>query len=162
MDPREEMRDLKKNPLPTIVIVDPFTAVWHLDGQIAAMQAEIALLQEKRTEALNYALDNAIEEDEQCKLVVKSTVSTPNQVIDVDKIQKDLPKVYERIWDLKRSEAKAELEKFGEKVEENKAKITLSQKLVEPAMKAEGHKLEEVLIPGGPDKISYTYEVKKK
>ena len=159
MDYKEEQQSLREDPLPIIVYVDPLTTVYNLDAQISTMQEEIEKLQEKRTEAMTYALDNAIEEDGNCKLVATKHVSTPNRVINVAKIQKELPEVYERIWDLKRSEAKAELDKYGAKVEDNKAKITLSQKLVEPALKAEGHKLDEVLIPGGPKKESYTYEV---
>ncbi|MDD3135037.1 MAG: hypothetical protein PHF64_00915 [Methanoregula sp.] len=156
---QEEVLDLVQNPLPQIVIVEPLTRVWNIDQEIEALQKQIDTLTEQRQEALDYALDNAIEEDAACRLVAEKHVSTPNRKIDSAKIKTDLPKVYARIWELKRSEAKAEYEKFGEKVEDNKAKIALSQEIVGSAMKAEGHKLEEVLIPGGISTISYTYRV---
>ena len=159
MEAREEARDLMQNPLPAIAIIDPLTRVWDIDGQIAAKGREIEALQEQRTEALNYALDNAIEEDTTCKLVAEKHVSTPNQKIDIVKIKTDMPKVWERIWEMKRSEAKVVLDKFGTKVEENKADLAPSQKILEPALKAEGHALKEVLIPGGLPTVSYTYTV---
>ena len=159
MNAREEALDMAQNPLPPVVILEPLTRVWDIDKQIAAKEKEIEALQEQRNEALNYALDNAIEEDAACKLVAEKHVSTPNQIINTEKIKTELPKVYFRIWELKRSQAKAELDKFGAKVEENKVDLKLSQKLVEPALKAEGHKLEEVLIPGGLPTVSYTYRV---
>jgi len=158
-DRREEARDLAQNPLPPLVIVDPLTRVWDLDKQIAERQREIEELTEQRKEAMNYALDNAIEEDSTCKLVVKKTVSTPNQKIDVAKIKTEMPKVWERIWELKRSEAKAVFDKFGTKIEENKVDLALSQKILEPALKAEGHALKEVLIPGGLPTTTYDYSV---
>jgi hypothetical protein len=71
----------------------------------------------------------------------------------------ELPKVYARIWELRRSEAKADFEKFGEKVEDNKVDLGITQKIVEPALKAEGHTLKEVLIPGGLPTTVYDYSV---
>lgn len=159
MEAREEARDLIANPLPQITIPDPLTRVWNIDKQITALQEQIERLSEQRTAAMEYALDNAIEEDSKCKLVAKKTVSTPNRVLNVEKIQKEFPAVYARIWDLKRSEVKAELDKFGERVEDNTVNLKISQKVAEPALKAEGHKLEEVLESGGPSVVSFSYSV---
>jgi len=159
MDAREEQQSLLENPIPQVIIVEPLTRVWNIDKEIVSLQEQIERLTEQRTEAMEYALDNAIEEDGKCKLVSTKHTSTPNRVINVDMIQKDMPKVYERIWDLKRSEVRAELDKFGTTVKDNTVNLKISQKIAEPALKAEGHKLEEVLESGGPDKVSYTYEV---
>jgi len=162
MEPLEEALDLIANPLPLVVIVDPLTRVWELDKQIAERQKQIEELTEQREEAMNYALDNAIEEDTTCKLVAEKHTSTPNQKIDITKIKTEMPKVWERVWELKRSEAKAAFDKFGAKIEENTVDLAPSQKILEPALKAEGHALKEVLIPGGLPKISYTYAVVRK
>lgn len=159
MDPREEAANLKEDPLPPVVIIDPLTRVWDFDKKIVLLQQEIEKLSEQRKEAMDYALDNCIEEDRTCKLVITKTVSTPNQKIDVVKIKAEMPEVYERIWELKRSEVKAELDKFGTKFEENKVDLALSQKILEPALKAEGHALKEVLIPGGLPITTYNYSV---
>lgn len=159
MEARAEARDLAQNPLPQIAIVDPLTRVWNIDKQIASYQEEIERLTEQREAALTYALDNCIDEDSVCKLVAKKSVSTPNRVINVEKIQKELPKVYERIWESKRSEVAAELDKFGKTVEENTVKLKISQKVAEPALKAEGHKLDEVLESGGEPVVTFTYAV---
>lgn len=162
MNAIEEARDLKANPLPQIVMLDPLTHVWNLDKQITALQEQIELLSEQRKEAMEYALDNSIGEDSECKLVAKKTVTTPNRVLNVEKLQKEIPAAYKRIWQQKRDEVKADLDKFGEKVEDNTVNLKISQKLAEPALKAEGHKLEEVLESGGPAIVTFTYGVERK
>lgn len=167
MDPRAEMKDMESNPLPLVIPegVDETALLTHvlcLEEEINELQQQIEMKSEQRSAFMKHIVETGILEDRLCKLVTEKHTSTPNRVINLDKIKKDFKKVYERLWQLKKDEAQADLDKFGKTVDENKVKMKLNQKIVEAEMKAEGHKLEEVLDSGGLPTVTYTYSVVRK
>ena len=167
MDAREEAQDLAVNPLPLVIPagVDTKALLTHalcLEEEIKDLQKQIEEKSEEKAAVLKHIVDNNIIEDSLCKLVTEKHTSLPNRVINIDKIQKNYPEVYKRIWKQKRDEIEADLDKFGLTVDKNKVNLKPNQKIVESAMKAEGHKLEEVLEPGGPATVTYTYSVVRK
>jgi len=122
MDPLEEARDLKANPLPPVVIMDPLAEVWCLDGQIAALQEEISSLTQKRTEALDYAVQNHITEDGKYRLDVKSRKT---RALDVARFREAFPEEYMIVCDIERREKEEALNHLGERIN-----LTLVDKLV--------------------------------
>jgi uncharacterized small protein (DUF1192 family) len=129
MNPLEEIRDLKANPLPSVVIIDPLTEVWCLEGQIAALQEEISRLMEKRTEALNYAVQNRIVEDELHRLDMKVRKT---RTLDVARFRAVFPEEYMMACDIERKEKEEALNHLGERIN-----LTLVDRLVKkPVLEA--------------------------
>ena len=129
MDPLEEARDLKANPLPPVVIIDPLARVWCLDGQITALQEEIAELSRQRTEALDYAVANGIQEDTRCRLDKKVKRF---RSLDIARFRQTFPEEYMIACDIERKEKEEALNHLGEKIN-----LTLVDRLVKkPALEA--------------------------
>ena len=129
MDPLEEARDLMINPLPSIVIIDPLARVWCLDGQITALQEEIADLTRQRTEALDYAVANNIQEDARCRLDKKIKKF---RTLDIPRFRQAFPEEYMIACDIERKEKEEALNHIGEKIN-----ITLVDRLVKkPVLEA--------------------------
>ena len=127
--PLEEARDLKANPLPSVVIVDPLTRVWSLDSQIAALQEQIQTLVQDRTEALDYALKNNIREDARCQLTEKRRKT---RMLDVARFREVFPEEYMIACDIERKEKEEALNHLGERIN-----LTLIDKLVKkPVLEA--------------------------
>lgn len=122
MNPLEEIQDLKANPLPSVVIIDPLTEVWCLDGQIADLQEEISRLMEKRTEALDYAVQNHITEDPLHRLDVKVRKT---RTLDIARFRAVFPEEYMIACDIERKEKEEALNHLGERIN-----LTLVDRLV--------------------------------
>lgn len=127
MNAREEAQDLMSNPLPTVVIMDPLTRVWDLDGKIEALQEEIHQLQVERMLALDYAIKEQIAEDVHCRLDVK-TSTRKTRTLDIGKFREVFPEEYMIACDIERKDKEAALEHIGEWIN-----ITLVDKLVKKA-----------------------------
>ena len=129
MEPLEEARDLKANPLPSVVIVDPLTRVWDLDSEIAFLRGKIELLTEQRTEALDYALKNNIREDARYQLTEKVRKT---RTLDVARFREVFPEEYMIACDIERKEKEEALNHLGERIN-----LTLIDKLVKkPVLEA--------------------------
>ena len=122
MNAREEAQDLALNPLPTVVIVDPLTRVWNLDGKIEALQEEIHQLQVERMLALDYAIKEQIVEDENCRLDMKTRKT---RTLDIARFRDVFPEEYMIACDIERKDKEEALNHIGEKIP-----ITLVDKLV--------------------------------
>jgi hypothetical protein len=122
MNPLEEIQDLKANPLPSVVIIDPLTEVWCLDGQIADLQEEISRLMEKRTEALDYAVQNHITEDLLHRLDVKVRKI---RTLDIARFRAVFPEEFMIACDIERKEKEEALNHLGERIN-----LTLVDRLV--------------------------------
>jgi hypothetical protein len=114
MDARDEQRSLNECPLPPVVILDPLTRVWEYDTQIAALQEQIADLSQKRAEALNYAIQEQIAEDENCRLDRKA--GRILRAINPDKFREVFPDKYEIIKQLEIDELNLKITHAGEKI----------------------------------------------
>lgn len=131
MDARAEQRSLNAEPLPPVIIVDPLTRVWDIDGQIAALHEQINGLMQQRTEALDYAVKNNITADARCRLETKSRKI---RTLDVGKFREAFPEEYMTACDIERREKEEALNHIGEKIN-----ITLIDKLVKkPILEASG------------------------
>ena len=151
MNARDEAQDLMANPLPTVVIVDPLTRVWDLDGQIAALQEQISVLSEQREEAMRYAIDHNFHEDALCKLEVE-TKTRKSRSLDIGKFREVFPEEYMIACDIERKEKEAALEHIGERIN-----ITLVDKLVKKAALEAAPGVITV-----KEQVSMTYTVVKK
>ena len=125
MNGREEAQDLALNPLPTVVIVDPLTRVWNLDGKIEALQEEIHQLQVERMLALDYAIKEQIVEDENCRLDMKTRKT---RTLDIARFRDVFPEEYMIACSIERKEKMDALDHIGEKVN-----LTLVDRLVKKA-----------------------------
>jgi hypothetical protein len=114
MDAKAEQRSLNECPLPPVVILDPLTRVWEYDTQIAALQEQIADLSQKRAEALNYAIQEQIAEDENCRLDRKA--GRILRAINPDKFREVFPDKYEIIKQLEIDELNLKITHAGEKI----------------------------------------------
>lgn len=121
MNAISEAHDLAQNPLP-VMIIDPLTRVWDLDGQISALQEQINGLQRQRTETLEYAVQNRIVEDNKCRLGMKVRKT---RSLDIGKFRDTFPEEYMIACDIERKDLESKMEKIGERVP-----ITLVDKLV--------------------------------
>lgn len=131
MDARSEQASLNSDPLPPVVIVDPLTRAWDLDGQIAALQEQINELVRQKAEALDYAVKNNITEDARCRLETKSRKI---RTLDVARFREAFPEEYMTACDIERLEKEEALNHIGEKIN-----ITLIDKLVKkPVLEASG------------------------
>jgi hypothetical protein len=113
MDARAEQTSLREDPLPPVVILNPLTRVWNIDGQIAALQEQINDLQQQRTEALDYAIREQIAEDENCRLDRKVRRI---RSLDPVRFREVFPEEFRMACDLERKEKTEALEHIGEKI----------------------------------------------
>jgi len=125
MDARAEQRSLNECPLPPVVILEPLARVWDLDGQIAALQDRIAALQQERAEALNYAIQEQIAEDENYRLERKA--GRILRAINPEKFREVFPDKYEIIKQLEIDELNLKITHAGEKIP-----VGVADKLVKP------------------------------
>jgi hypothetical protein len=125
MDARAEQKSLADCPLPKVVIINPLTRVWDIDGQIALLQDQIADLMQKRTEALDYAIKEQIAEDENCRL---DTKLKRFRTLNVERFREIFPEQYRMACELERSEKMEALNHVGEKIP-----LGLADKLVKKA-----------------------------
>jgi len=129
MDARAEQASLKDDPLPPVVIVEPLTRVWNIDGQIAALQEKINDLQQQRTEALEYAIKEQIAEDENCRLDRKVRRI---RSLNVERFREVFPEEYMTACDIERKDKEDALNHIGEKIN-----LTLVDRLVKkPVLEA--------------------------
>jgi hypothetical protein len=129
MDARTEQASLREDPLPPVVIINPLTRVWDIDGQIAALQEQINDLQQARAEALEYAIREQIVEDENCRLDRKVRRI---RSLDADRFREVFPEEYMIACDIERKEKEEALNHIGEKIN-----LTLVDKLIKkPALAA--------------------------
>ena len=127
MDARSEQLSLHDCPLPQTVFTNPLTCVWEIDGQIAALQDQIADLMQKRADALDYAIKEQIAEDENCRLERKA--GRILRAINPDKFREVFPEEYEMI-------RKIEIKDLNDKIANAGKKIPLgvADKLVKPVV----------------------------
>ena len=149
MDARAEAQSLKQNPLPITVIIDPLTLVWDIDGRIKALQDQIAELQQQRTEALNYAIQERIAEDENCRLEIKT--GRILRAINPEKFRQVFPEEWEMIRQLEVKDLNERIAHAGEKIP-----VTVADKLVKKV--ALNAAPGVVTVTQAPD----TYQVVKK
>lgn len=123
MNARAEQRSLNECPLPPVVILDPLTRVWEIDGQIAALQEQIADLSQKRAEALNYAIQEQITEDENCRLDRKA--GRILRAINPEKFREVFPQEWEMMRQIEIKDLTDKIAHAGEKIS-----VTLADKLV--------------------------------
>ena len=128
MDALTEARDLAVNDIP-VVIVDPLTRVWDLDGQISTLQEQINDLMRERSETLDYAVRNGIEQDAKYRLNKNIRKS---RILDVTRFHEVFPQEFEIACSIERKDLMAALDNVGKKIN-----ITLIDKLVKkPALEA--------------------------
>ena len=147
MDAKAEQKSLIDCPLPPTVIINPLTRVWDIDGQIALLQDQIADLMQKRTEALNYAIQEQIAEDEDCRLETKLKRF---RTLNIDRFREVFPEQYRMACELERAEKTEALNHVGEKIP-----LGLADKLVKKASLDAAQGVISV-------KESATYEVVRK
>ncbi len=129
MDAREEAASLAEDPLPETSIIDPLTRVWTIDGEIAALQEQIAALQDQRQQALDYAVRHNITEDNRCRLEQKIRKT---RTLDVARLREVFPAEYRMACDIERRDLEERMNHIGEKIN-----LTLIDKLVKkPALEA--------------------------
>jgi predicted transcriptional regulator len=149
MDAKDEQRSLTENPLPLVVILDPLTRVWEYDSQIAKLQEQIADLHQKRAEALNYAIQEQISEDENYRLDRKA--GRILREIDPDKFREVFPREWEMMREIEINDLNAKIANAGKKIS-----VTLADKLIKkPVLNAAPG---VVTVTQAPD----TYQVVKK
>jgi hypothetical protein len=131
------------------VIINPLTRVWDIDGQIALLQDQIADLMQKRAKALNYAIQEQIAEDENCRLERKAGRIV--RAINPDKFREVFPDKYEIIKQLEIDDLNLKITHAGEKIP-----LGVADKLIKSVIlnAAQG----VVATTQAPD----TYEVKRK
>ena len=147
MDAKAEQKSLIDCPLPPTVIINPLTRVWDIDGQIALLQDQIKDLVQKRTEALNYAIQEQIAEDEDCRLETKLKRF---RTLNIDRFREVFPEQYRMACELERAEKTEALNHVGEKIP-----LGLADKLVKKASLDAAQGVISV-------KESATYEVVRK
>ena len=125
MDARAEQKSLADCPLPPTVIINPLTRVWDIDGQIALLQDQIKDLMQKRAEALNYAIQEQIAEDENCRLERKA--GRILRAINPDRFREVFPDKYEIIKQLEIDDLNLKITHAGEKIP-----LGVADKLVKP------------------------------
>jgi hypothetical protein len=151
MDAKSEARDLKQNPLPPVVIVDPLTRVWDLDRQISELSEQVAALSEQREQALKYAIDHNFREDSCCLLEVEQKVRK-SRTLNIDRFREAFPEEYMTACDIERREKEEALNHIGERIN-----ITLVDKLV-----------KKPVLEGAPgvitvkESVSTSYQVVRK
>jgi hypothetical protein len=123
MDAKAEQKSLTECPLPPTVIINPLTRVWDIDGQIALLQDQIKDLMQKRTEALNYAIQEQIAEDENCRLDRKA--GRILRVINPEKFREVFPQEWEMMRQIEIKDLTEKIAHAGEKIS-----VTLADKLV--------------------------------
>jgi len=149
MDARDEQCSLHDCPLPKNVIINPLTRVWDIDGQIALLQDQIKDLMQKRTEALNYAIQEQIAEDENCRLDRKA--GRILRVINPEKFREVFPQEWEMMRQIEIKDLTEKINHAGEKIS-----VTLADKLVKkPVLNAAPG---VVTVTQAPD----TYQVVRK
>lgn len=149
LGPRDEARSLREDPLPPVVIPDPLTRVWEYDGQIAALQEQIADLSQKRAETLNYAIQEQIAEDEHCRLERKA--GRILRAINPEKFREVFPREWGMIREIEVRDLNEKIAHAGERVP-----VTLADKLVKkPVLNAAPG---VVTVTQAPD----TYQVVRK
>lgn len=123
MDPKAEQQSLLSEQLPKIVIVEPLTLVWDIDGKIAALQEQIADLMRQRNEAMDYAIKEQIAEDEHCRLERKA--GRVLRAINPEKFREVFPQEYEMIRQIEIRDLNEKIAHVGEKIP-----VTLADKIV--------------------------------
>lgn len=123
MDAKSEQASLAADPLPRTIILEPLTRVWDLDGQITELQERIAELQQQRSEALNYAIQEQIAEDENYRLDRKA--GRILRVINPDKFREVFPQEYEMVRQIEIRDLNEKIAHAGERIP-----VTLADKLV--------------------------------
>lgn len=113
MEAREEARSLKADTLPTLYAY-PLTRVWELDGEIAKLQDQLSELQRQRQEALDYAINEQIAEDENCRLDVKA--GRLMRILHPERFREVFPKEYEMCCEIERKDILDRLDHVGEKI----------------------------------------------
>ena len=127
MDAKAEQKSLIDCPLPKTLIINPLTRVWDLDGQIAALQEQIAELQQQRTEALDYAIKEQIAEDENCRLDRKA--GRILRAINPERFREVFPEEYAMIKQIEVRDLTERIAHAGEKI-----LVGVADKLVKPAV----------------------------
>ena len=149
MDAKAEQKSLIDCPLPPTVIINPLTRVWDIDGQIALLQDQIADLMQKRAKALNYAIQEQIAEDENCRLERKAGRIV--RAINPEKFCEVFPAEYEMIKQIEIRDLNEKMRHAGEKIP-----LGVADKLVKPIVLNNAPGV--VTVTQSPD----TYEVKRK
>jgi hypothetical protein len=134
MSTTQERLDLVKNPLP-FVVVDPLNLVYQIDGELDKIREQMADLQTKRQEALDYAIKNNLMENE--KLRIDKKVKS-FRTLNVKKFASTFPEEFEMACDLERKEIADKLSHVGERIA-----LGLVDKLVKP-----------IALQAAPDVIS--------
>ena len=124
MSTKDEARDLILNPLPEVAIRDPLTKVYECDNIIAKMESALARIREERQTALNYAVKNGIDEDDNCRIEEKYRKT---RTLNLEKFKVVFPDVYQMCCDVERREKTEALNHIGEKIN-----LTLIDKLIKP------------------------------
>jgi len=147
MEAREEMLDLRINPLPVSEIKNPLSYVWELDGQIATITETLNDLNRLRAETLEYAVKQGIKEDERCRITEKAQVT---RALDVARFREVFPQEYAEICEDIRRDLQREIEAVGAKI---------------PLTKIDA-KIKKVVLEGAPGVIkktaTFTYGVERK
>lgn len=127
MDARAEQVSLNADPLPPVVIVDPLTRVWDLDGRIAALQEQINDLMQQRSEALDYAIREQIAEDENCRLEKKA--GRVLRSINPERFREVFPEEWRMIMQIEVRDLTERIAHAGEKIP-----VGIADKLVKPVV----------------------------
>ncbi len=113
MDAREEAASLAESPLPETPIIDPLTRVLTIDGEIEALQEQIAALQDQRQQALDYAVRHNITEDTRCRLEQKIRKT---RTLDVARFREVFPEEAMIAADKERRELEEKMAHIGERI----------------------------------------------
>lgn len=127
MDARAEQVSLNAEPLPPVIIVDPLTRVWNIDGQIAALQEQINDLMQQRSEALDYAIREQIAEDENCRLEKKA--GRVLRSINPERFREVFPAEWDMIRQIEVKNLTDQIAHAGEKIP-----VGMADKLVKPVV----------------------------
>lgn len=129
MIPAEEARSLNENPLPPVVIVDPLTRAWEIEKEIFRLNQQISELIREKTEALDYAVQHGIREDDRCYL--KESIRR-SRTLNAERFREVFPQEYQIACDIERKDLGDRLLHVGERVP-----LTLVDKLVKkPVLEA--------------------------
>jgi len=166
MSTQDERQSLMQEPLPVILpsgIIPELvlTYIAHIDLEIAKHQRVIDIetephtiaiqgLQEDRENALNYAIEHGITEDDQYRL--DQTRKEPDKKVNVKLLEEKYPMALNWIY----AQRTAALEAATMDMREMKTAISPSQDEARAALKTINVKLEAVLHRPGETKIYYS------
>ena len=124
MNPLEELRDLKENPLPATIILNPLTRILEIDGEVGLLMEQARELEREKKELMDYAIENNIEEDEK-GCIKKDTRKA--RTFDILRFRTLFPEEYDAACAFLKRDLEREIKKIG-----TKFNITLIDKLIKP------------------------------